>query len=71
MGKGGGAMRKAIIIIVSLFLLSGCGGYDDDGGNAENCRWVRFIPLHGDSYYIYTCDDRSDLVRNEINGTIR
>ena len=60
-------MKKAILAMSFLFLLVGCGG-GDDTDCLDNCRWVRFIPISGNSYYIYVCDDRSDLIRMETGG---
>jgi hypothetical protein len=52
-------MKKAfaVMFLCSLF---GCGGSDPA---VENCRWVRFIPEQGDSYYEYICDPWTDNVR--------
>lgn len=54
-------MRYFLVLLVLLTGLAGCG--DDHDGGAENCRWVRFIPEQGESYYQYTCDTHTDNVR--------
>lgn len=55
-------MKTVVAAVFLCLLLIGCGGEDD---GAENCRWIRFVPEHGESYYRYTCDNHRDLVRAE------